>query len=202
MMSKKIELIVEGVGDVQALPVLVERILRAHNIFDVQVAQPVHRRGEIRTVRTRFNEFFRIAAYHGRPVLCVLDFDCDDCHDALGEEREFLRMAQAIRPQYPFQACFLVKEYESLFLWDLEATKTVFPLIKSDYVFPDNPELIRDAKGELSKAQPVGYSYKPTAHQEQLSRKVSLELLREKSASFQRLEQAVLALAQGLRQSA
>jgi hypothetical protein len=199
MMTKKIEIIAEGSGDVKALPVLVERILKAHQIFDVQIAKPVHKRGEITTVRARFDEYFQTAAHYGHPVLCVLDFDCADCTDAVKEELEFLNKAEAIRPQHPFRACFLVKEYESLFLWDEAAVKAVLPNIKAGYVFPTNPEVIRDAKGELSNAQTSGYAYKPMSYQEQLTRHINLDVLREKSPSFQRLEKAVLDLVESMK---
>lgn len=198
-MTKKIELIAEGPGDVKALPVLVERILKAHQIFDVQIAKPVHKRGEITNVRNRFSEYFQTAAHYGHPVLCVLDFDCADCLDVDQEEHDFLSKAQAIRPAHPFRACFLVKEYESLFLWDAIAVKAVLPNIRTGYTFPSNPELIRDAKGELSNAQTSGYAYKPMSYQEQLTKHINLDLLREKFPSFQRLEKAVLDLVESMK---
>ena len=198
-MTKKIEIIAEGPGDVKALPVLVERILKAHQIFDVQIAKPIHKRGELANVRVRFNEYFQTAAHYGHPVLCVLDFDCADCIDVDQEERNFLNQAHAVRPNHPFRACFLVKEYESLFLWDAAAVKAVLPNIRDGYTFPANPEQIRDAKGELSNAQTSGYAYKPMSYQEQLTRHINLDLLRTKSPSFQRLEKAVLDLVESMK---
>lgn len=190
----KIQLIVEGDGDLTAVPVLVRRILHSKNIFDVDIAQPVHRRGDIPKVRGRFRDFFEVAAIQGHPVLCVLDFDCDDCVDVETTENEFRALARELRPDYPFEACFIVKEFESIFLFDENCVRNVLPAVRPEYVFPLAPETIRDAKGELSTALPKGWSYKPTVHQAKLSANVNLELLLEASPSFQRLQTAVLNL--------
>lgn len=193
-MTRKLQLIVEGDGDVQAVPVLVRRILDAHEIFDVSLALPVQKRGDLPKVKRRFSDFFQAATLENYPILCVLDFDCEFCNDVLAEEAEFRELANGIRPNYPFAACFIVKEYESLFLWDEGTIRKVFSRTKSNYVFPITPESVRDAKGELSLAQEKGWSYKPTVHQAKLSAQVDLALLRASSPSFQRLEKAVLSL--------
>lgn len=193
-MTRKLQLIVEGDGDVLALPVLVRRILEANNIFDAALASPVQKRGDLPKVRRRFSDFFQAATFDMHPILCVLDFDCSDCRDVLSEEQNFRNMAASLRPGYPFQACFLVKEYESIFLSDPETTRQVLPRIRDNYSFPTDPEGIRDAKGELSSAQERGWSYKPTVHQAKLSAQVNLPLIRQRSASYRRLEDAVLSL--------
>lgn len=193
-MTRKLQLIVEGDGDVQAVPVLIRRILEAHEIFDVSLALPVQKRGDLPKVKRRFSDFFQAATLENYPILCVLDFDCEFCTDVLAEEAQFRKLAEDIRPNYPFAACFIVKEYESLFLWDAQSVRKVFPRIKSNYIFPVAPESVRDAKGELSIAQEKGWSYKPTVHQAKLSAQVDLALLRATSPSFLRLETAVLSL--------
>jgi len=193
-MSRKIQLIVEGDGDVLAVPVLVRRIFSAHGVFDASVANPVQGRGDLPKVRRRFSDFFQAAALEQHPVLCVLDFDCEDCVDVLAEEENFRRMAEAILPGYPFQACFMVKEYETLFLSDPVTTRDVLPKVRAGYEFPQDPESVRDAKGALSAAQEKGWSYKPTVHQAKLSAQVDLGVLRENSPSYRRFEAAVLTL--------
>lgn len=193
-MTKKIQLIAEGDGDVRALPELVRRILEDHLIYDVHIAHPTHKRGELPVVKKRFEEFFEFAVIENYPVLCVLDFDCATCSDVDTEELQFFNRAQKLRPNYPFRACFIVKEYESLFLWDLQALKAVFTQLLPDYSPPELPENIRNAKGALSDAQSKGWAYKPTVHQALLSKKVDLTILRRQSPSFQRLEKAVLDL--------
>lgn len=192
-MSKSILPIVEGDGDVAAVPVLLRRILHAHDRFDVQVLSP-HKRGELPKVKANFERFFKAAALNGVPVLCVLDFDCAQCVDAISDEQDLERQAQTIHPLIPFAACLIVKEFESLFLWDEKSTRQALPNIIKNTIFPINPEEIRPAKEWLSNVQPSGLAYKPTVHQAKLAAAVNLEVLRARSPSYQRLEAAVMKL--------
>lgn len=192
-MSKSILPIVEGDGDMAAVPVLLRRILHAHDRFDVQVLPP-HKRGELPKVKANFERFFKAAALNGVPVLCVLDFDCAQCVDAISDEQNLEHQAQKINPLIPFAACLIVKEFESLFLWDEKSTRQALPNIIKNTIFPINPEEIRPAKEWLSKVQPSGLAYKPTVHQAKLAAAVNLEVLRANSPSYQRLEAAVMKL--------
>ena len=185
--------IVEGDGDMAAVPVLLRRILHAHNRFDVQILSP-HKRGELPKVKANFERFFKAAALEGAPIICVLDFDCAQCLDAVADAHELQQKANELHPHIPFEACFIVKEFESLFLWDEANTRRSLPNIIKSTVFPVNPEEIRPAKEWLSKAQTSGFSYKPTAHQAKLADAVDINLLRAKSPSYQRLETALLKL--------
>lgn len=190
-----IQLIVEGDGDARAMPVLVRRILHYHGHYHIQLPQP-HKRGELPKVKRRFQDYLETAIFEGHPVLCVLDFDCDTCVDVLAEERALVDQASSLRPDHPFAACFLVKEYESLFLTDIDCIRKNFLQVRVNHAFPSDPESVRDAKGEISRSLQTGWAYKPTVHQVKLSSTVNLNLLRERSPSFKRLEQAVLQLAQ------
>lgn len=190
---KKLLAIVEGEGDERAVPELLRRILHAHNRFDVDVLRP-QRRGDLPKVKANFSRFFHTAVLEEASIICLLDFDCAECIDVINAENEMRAEAQRLRPDQLFDACFIVKEFESLFLWDPEATKAALPLIPATKDFPGNPELIRDAKGWLSDAQPSGAAYKPTAHQAKIAAHLNLEILAVRSPSYQRLEAAVLRL--------
>ena len=185
--------IVEGDGDVAAIPVLLRRILQAHDRFDVQILPP-HKRGELPKVKANFERFFKAAALESVPVLCVLDFDCANCVDAIKDEQELKTLAHKFHPLIDFEACLIVKEFESLFLFDEMGTRKILPSIVKSTVFPANPEAIRPAKEWLSRAQPSGVSYKPTVHQAKLAAAVDLNILRTRSPSYQRLESALLRL--------
>lgn len=185
--------IVEGDGDVAAVPVLLRRILQAHSRFDVQILPP-HKRGELPKVKSNFERFFKAAALESVPVLCVLDFDCAHCVDVIKDERDLKQQANKLHPLIAFEACFIVKEFESFFLWDEMGSRKVLSSIVRGTAFPANPEEIRGAKEWLSKAQPSGIAYKPTVHQAKLAAAVDLNILRTKSPSYQRLESALLRL--------
>ncbi len=194
MIRQRVLPIVEGEGDERAVPVLLRRMLHeVHCRYDIQVLS-AHRRGELPKVKASFERFFQAAALENAAILCVLDFDCDTCIDVLAEEAGLRQRAQALRSDVPFEACFIVKEFESLFLWDAASTRTALPLINKDCQFPSDPEAIRDAKGWLKDAQPKGHSYKPTIHQAKLASLVNLDTLLAHSASYRRLNQAVLKL--------
>lgn len=186
--------IVEGEGDERAVPDLLRRILHSHDKFDVEILKP-HRRGSLPKVKTNFSRYFQAAALESAAVFLILDFDCEFCHDVRAEEAEFRAMAEVERQGHPFDVCFIVKEFESLFLWDAVAARAALPLIKDDTTFPAAPENIRDVKGWLSSVQPSGATYKPTAHQAKLVAHLNLENLHANSPSYQRLEAATLRLA-------
>lgn len=192
---RKVLAIVEGDGDVQAVPVLLRRILQRHELFNVQVLPP-HKRGELPKVKANFERFLKAAALEGVPILCILDFDCAECIDVLQDEQLLRAEAEELLPHLPFDVCLIVKEFESLFLWDEAAARQVLPQIAQGTAFPTNPEGIRPAKEWLSKVQPSGSAYKPMVHQAKLAAAVDLDLLHEKSPSFQRLEKALLSLTQ------
>lgn len=190
---KRLLPIVEGEGDERAVPVLLRRILHAHDRFDVEILRP-HRRGDLPKVKANFDRFFQAAVLEEAAVICILDFDCEFCVDVVTEEACFGALAEHLRPGHPFAACFIVKEFESLFLSDEVATRSALPAIHAAAAFPQAPEAIRDAKGWLSAAQPSGSAYKPTAHQTKIVSQLNLDHLRIHSPSYQRLERATLAL--------
>lgn len=191
MTQQRLIAIVEGEGDERAVPVLLRRILESHGRHDVRVLKP-HRRGELPKVKSNFERFFQAAALEDASILCILDFDCEFCNDVEHEEEYLRKFALKIRPDVRFDACLIVKEFESMFLWDESSARAVLPQIPPGCVFPENPETIRDAKGWLSKAQPKGHSYKPTAHQAKLAAQVDLATLLTKSPSFRRLNDTIL----------
>lgn len=182
--------IVEGEGDLRAIPELVRRILHDMGRFDVGIARP-HRRGDLPKVRGRFDDFFRIALLENCPILWVLDYDCETCTDQARDIEELQSRAKQINLVAQCEFVFMVQEFESLFLADHETTRQVFSDIPADVNFPDDPESVRDAKGWISSARPKGLRYKPTQHQAKLAGQVDLCRLRKRSPSFRRFETAI-----------
>jgi hypothetical protein len=189
----KILPIVEGEGDLAAVPALLRHVLNANNRFDVELLRP-HRRGEWPSVKRQFDRYFQVAALEGSPILWVMDFDCDECHSVDDERAWAMREAQRINPDVPLEVCFMVLEFESLFLADEATVRKVFSDIPAHVAFPTDPERVRDAKGWLSTARPTGAAYKPTIHQARLAAQVDIQALRQKSPSFCRFEESVLRL--------
>ena len=138
--------IVEGDGDIAAVPELVRRVAYDHGRYDISTLRP-HKRGDLPKVLKRFEDFFLTAALEEAPVLWVMDYDCEDCSDEAKHVKQLRARAAASSDSVPIEFVFMVKEFESLFLADEKATRAVFTDIPLQTVFPHDPETVRDAKG-------------------------------------------------------
>lgn len=185
--------IVEGHGEDRAVPLLIRRILESQGIYQAQIL-PARRYGEYPSVTKNFDNLFLAAIKEKAPILWVMDFDSKHYDCPLKEARHLLTRAETLRPGWPLKIAFLVKEYETLFLVDEAACRAIFPDISPKVGFPEIPEDVRDAKGWLSQHRPSGLAYKETVHQEKITARLNLDLLRARSADFAHLERAVLAL--------
>ncbi|MBS4097178.1 MAG: DUF4276 family protein [Sulfuricella sp.] len=190
---KRLLPIVEGDGDLKAVPVLLRRLLERHGLYEVELLHP-QKRGELPKVSANFDNYFRMAIKENAAILWVLDFDCDFCRCPFEEAEKLYRRAQVIRAGWPFKMAFLSLEFESLFLAEKQAATAVLKL-PANTVFPGNPEVTpRDAKGWLSEAQPKGFAYKPTVHQDKIAARLDLDTLRAVSSDFRHMEKALLQL--------
>lgn len=185
--------IVEGEGDMEAVPELARRVLHAHDRYDIQVLRP-HRRGDLPKVLQRFDDYLQVALIESHPVLWVMDYDCAECSNVDKHTLELKQRATSHPGGDCVEFVFMVREFETLFLADQETTRSVFSDIPANLAFPADAESVRDAKGWLSKARPKGSAYKPTQHQRKLTASVDLARLRSRSESFRRFEAAVLKL--------
>jgi hypothetical protein len=191
---KRLLPIVEGHGEIKAVPLLIRRILEAQEIYQVNILPP-RRYGEYPTVAKNFDNCFQAAIKENAPILWIMDFDSKLYECPVQEANNLLNRATKLRPGWPLKIAFFVKEYETLFLIDEAASRAVFPDIASNIVFPAAPEDIRDAKGWLSQYRPSGMAYKETVHQEKITARLDLDLLRARSPDFVHLERAIVELA-------
>lgn len=186
--------IVEGDGDKAAVPLLLRDMLaERHDIHDWKILKP-HVRGELPTVRKNFDNNFKAAIKENAAILWILDFDCDDCECVKKEADDLLARANEIYQDWPIEIAFMVQEYETLFLSNETATRSVLKSIPAVTEFPENPESIRGAKEWLSAAMPKGFSYKPTVHQPKITAALNLNHLLEHSPSYTHLDRALARL--------
>lgn len=186
-------LIVEGQGDEKAAPILIRKILEQHNRYDI-ILRPTQRRGEFPAVAKNFDNFFLAATKERAPILWIMDFDAKGCDCPYQKASNLYGRATQLYPGWPTSFAFLVKEFETLFLYDETATRTIFTDIPKQLVFPERPEEIRGAKEWLSKNRPKGAAYKESVHQQKIAAHLNIDLLRQKSADFAHLERALLKL--------
>ena len=183
---RRIVTIVEGHGEVEAVPVLLRRI--AHQVAPaaaMDVPRPIRvkrnrllREGELeRAVGLAAAK----AEAHGC-ILILLDAN-GDCPAQLAPI--VLRRAVAARRDRDIRVVLAKMEYEA---WFLAAAASLAGRlgIDKDIAPPPDPEAIRDAKGWLSGKMPPGQPYRETLHQAALSATLDLEAARE-APSFDKL---------------
>lgn len=147
---RSIVCIVEGAGEVQAVPVLLRRIAETRGVFDLNVGVPirVHRDKFIR----RPEEFRRqvllaVAKAGDGAVIVLLDAD-DDCPVELA--RDLAARVAEVAPHVRSSVVIAKHEYEAWLLAgaDSLAGRRGLP---DDFQAPPDAEAVRDAKGWLSQ---------------------------------------------------
>jgi len=178
--------IVEGQGEVEALPILLRRISQHANATSrLQVNQPIRvKSGSFINKEEYFSKYVGMAATKAAQsrgtVLILLDCD-DECPAVIGPA--LLARASAIRGDVSYLVVLAHREFESWFIASVASLAGQFGLPMALDV-PADIEGIRDAKGWLGKRMSV--SYDPVTHQHQFARICDLGEA-QRSPSFKRL---------------
>ena len=176
----RIASVVEGHGEVEALPVLIRRICEEQGEYGHEVGKP-HRihRPEMHTPKVLAAVRIQRARVGKNGIVVVL-YDADDdeweaakksTQEQLGQERAVIAVA--------------VREYEAWFLAALESLGES-RAIKRGARFDADPEQPRNAKKQLELH--MTESYRETLHQPKFSALMDLDLLRRRSPSYGRFE--------------
>ena len=195
MSRVQIASLVEGDGEVQALPVLIRRVVaeidpavnpvvpRPWRQPATKILQPGGIEGFINTVAER---------HPAHAIVVLLDCD-DDCPRELGP-RLASRVKQA-RPDLTTSLILAHREYES---WFLAAAGSLAGKrrLATDLVAPESPENIRDAKGWLSEHIEGAGIYSPTQDQAALSTILDLRRAHQRSRSFRKFWKEIKAIVQ------
>jgi hypothetical protein len=167
--------IVEGHGEVQAVPTLIHRVGRT--VADAPRAainRPLRvPSGSIRNNATEFRRQVTFATSRAAQrrglVLLLLDSD-DDCPAQLGPR--LLSDARAVRSDVQTYVALAVREFETWFIAAAQSLRGIAGLA-DDAKAPDHFETIRNAKGWLAERMPNGYD--PIQHQEAFTRAMDME---------------------------
>lgn len=182
--------IVEGHGEVDAVPILLRRLLEQHGAHQVRVEKPIRLpRGRL-VNRDHLERAIRIgcAKTDDPAILVLLDAD-EDCPARLGPQ--LLSWARDVVPsRVPVGVVVAKTEYESWFLACLDQLRGQRG-IRVDAEVPPDPEAIRGAKEYLQRQMVPGWVYSETVDQPALTRLLSLELARARSPSFDKLYREV-----------
>lgn len=178
--------VVEGQGDVEALPVLVRRILAEIDpTAAIRVEKPLRSNRDKIVKPGELERFVQLAARKaaGAVVLVLLDAD-DDCPATLGPA--LLARAEAVSRGAPVAVVLANREFEAWFLAAAVSLRSRRGL-PDDLVPPEEPESIRDAKGWLQERRTDGYAYSPTTDQPALASGMDLGVARSSAPSFDKL---------------
>jgi hypothetical protein len=184
--------IVEGDGEVKAVPALIRRIAQHSGLWGVRVLPPIRvpkgkmvKREELtRVLKLAGDKLGGVGA-----ILVLLDSD-GDCPAELGPR--MLRTASAVRPDLPIAVVVAHQEFEAWFLAAAQSLGGRRGLAQS-LTPPSQPEAIRDAKGWLSCHMPSERPYRPTVDQVRLVDAMDLEAARS-APSFDKLYRDVTRL--------
>ena len=196
MRRRTVQAIVEGHGEVSAVPALLRRIASEVSPgLVVEIPRPIRmprnklvQQGELE----RAVEFASRKAGAGGCVLIVLDAD-RDCPAELAPQ--LLARAVAACPGRDIRTVLAKAEYEA---WFLAAAGSLAGQRGLDEILepPDNPEAIRGAKGWLSATMPRGRGYRETIDQPAFTATFDMAAARQSSPSFDKLWRDVESLLQ------
>jgi hypothetical protein len=175
----KIQSLVEGHGEVKALPVLLRRLLDASGVYDFAVDKPVLATRPDLTREISLRHLIRrsLTQRECSGILVLFDGD-DDCPKELAPKIQ--SWAQDEAGDVPCLVIIAHREYEAWLFSVLDPS-----------LWPEDPESIRDAK------RPLGRNYTPTSQQARLTAKMDLAATYQRCRSFRRLVRAFGLLAEG-----
>ncbi|MGO9255615.1 MAG: DUF4276 family protein [Bryobacteraceae bacterium] len=183
MSPVRIASLVEGDGEVEALPILLRRVVQEIDpLIAPVIPRPFrHPSGSILRVGGLERAINAVAELHpDHSILVLVDCD-DDCPKTLGPV--LARRAREARPDLFISVVLAHREYESWFLAAAESLAGKRNL-DPNLAAPENPEDIRDAKGWLSRHIQGTGRYSPTQDQTALSHWVDFGRARSRSRSF------------------
>ena len=190
----KIVAIVEGDGEVEALPVLIRRIASELALpSPPTVLRPIRVRRQRILKEGELERYVRLAAVrvdHDGRILILLDAN-GDCPAEIAPS--ILVRARAAGPDRRIEAVLAKCEYEA---WFLAAAESIAGKrgVRPEISAPAEPESVRGAKEWLDHR--MQGSYRPTADQAALTATFDMALARQRSASFGKMWRAMAALLQ------
>jgi hypothetical protein len=192
----KIQPVVEGHGEVEALPVLLRRLRDKAEVFELDVGCPIRRNLSDLLNEEGIQKAVRLALLQEDcgAVMVLLDSG-DLCpKEKAGQLNQWARAAAGAKP------CIVVlahREYEAWFLASMEALRGKQG-ISLDATPPPEPEAIRGAKEALERHMPLNRSYSETVDQAHLTAHFDMKQAYVRCRSFRKLVKAFVELATGM----
>ncbi len=184
----KIQPIVEGHGEVKALPVLLRRLVEEAEVWSVGVGRPIRKPRNQLVRETELKKAVRLALIQPDCSAVLVLFDGNsDCPAELGPAVQ--EWAKAEAGEVPCEVVIAHREYEAWFLAAVESLRGQ-RRVRSDAQPHPSPEQPRDAKGHLEGRMESGATYLETTDQPALSANFSFADAYRHSRSFRKLANA------------
>jgi len=191
----KIVPIVEGTGEVGAVPILVRKLLGEMGRWDIEVVTPknAHSRNNLLKVGG-IERFIQLVASESDRcgILVLLDADKQCAVELATGLAERIRRSGCSHPAVVVCA---TREYEAWFLASLESLvgRDIGgkPGLPDGLVYDGEVEDLPNAKEWLSKHFPGSRAYKETLDQPPLTHHIAMDLALRRSRSFRRLYHAI-----------
>ena len=179
--------IVEGQGDVDAVPILLRRLAEQAEAWHVKIATPHRRPRNQLSRKAEFQRAVRVARLTPDcgGILVLFDAD-DDCPRECASE--FEAWAQEASRGIPCAVVMANREYEAWFLASIESLRGGGD-VRVDATSHPEPESPRNAKGHM-RGRMEGGLYLETVHQPALTARFELAVAYRRCRSFRRLVNA------------
>ncbi len=174
--------IVEGYGEVKALPLLLRRLQERTGNYSLSIASPI--RSTVSDL-TNPEKLAKRVAFARSQEDCAAIFILFDADDLCPRERapELLEVARTAARGTPCELVVAYREFESWFLASFDSVRTVLRF-KPDAQAPIHPESKRNAKGQLTERLIPGRAYSETIDQVKLTASFDIDEAYRASRSF------------------
>lgn len=184
-MTLRIGSVVEGHGEVAAVPVLLRRIAGCLGIFDCDIRTP-HRIGRDHMTGPKVANAVRMQqSVVGSAGLVIVLYDSDDDVPDAVVAATRQQLGEGLVQALVFVA---VREFESWFLAGIESLRDAGS-VTDDASFGGDPEAPRDAAGRLESL--MTESYKKTLHQARFTARFDIQKASERSPSLRTFVEGV-----------
>lgn len=180
--------VVEGEGEVKAVPVLLRRMIEIAGGFEqLEISRPIRVKRNQLLKQEGFAAALRLARIQNSGVVLIL-FDSDgECPVNIRDTLEGWASAEA--SDMNCQIVIAHHEYEAWFLSSIHSLRA-HPTVRDEAMVHPDPESRQGAKEQLSVRMHAGTSYSPTAHQAAFSQALDMAAAYNQCRSFRKLAAA------------
>lgn len=192
----KIQPIVEGHGEVKAVPELLRRLQQEASCYYITIGTPIRRPSSDLNNKKNFQSAVQLALLQDECAAILILFDLDEgCPKQ--KAAELTIWAREVAANVPCAVVLAHREYEAWFLAAVESLRG-YNGIPFDAESPVEPESIRGAKQYLERLMGRPYSYSETSDQVRLTARFDMQVSYRRSRSFRRFVNAFGQLLYGI----